>query len=102
MAAVYPGGGARYTRHVDNPGGHQGNGRILTILLYLNHNWQEQDGGELVLYPGGGEPVSVSPLYNRWRRNAHACRNTCAAGNPRAAWLGDCMICVELPAMNMH
>jgi Rps23 Pro-64 3,4-dihydroxylase Tpa1-like proline 4-hydroxylase len=34
-------GGARYTRHVDNP---NNNGRKLTAILYLNTTWQPGEG----------------------------------------------------------
>ena len=47
MCTVYPGAGARYVRHVDNP---DRNGRLLTALLYLNPDWQEGDGGELRVF----------------------------------------------------
>jgi len=40
MLACYPGGSARYLTHLDNPGGAQANGRLLTLLLYLNADWQ--------------------------------------------------------------
>jgi hypothetical protein len=41
MLTCYPGGGARYIRHVDN--GNR-NGRKLTAILYLNPHWKEGDG----------------------------------------------------------
>jgi hypoxia-inducible factor (prolyl hydroxylase) len=47
MCTVYPGAGARYVRHVDNP---DKNGRLLTALLYLNVDWEEGDGGELRIF----------------------------------------------------
>ena len=47
MCTVYPGDDARYVRHVDNP---DGNGRLLTALLYLNPEWEEGDGGELRVF----------------------------------------------------
>ena len=47
MCTVYPGEGARYIRHVDNP---DKNGRLLTALLYLNADWEEGDGGELRIF----------------------------------------------------
>ena len=47
MCTVYPGAGARYIRHVDNP---DKNGRLLTALLYLNVDWEEGDGGELRVF----------------------------------------------------
>ena len=52
MFAVYPGGGSRYMQHVDNP---DGNGRVLTMLYYLNPGWSaETDGGCLRLMRGDG------------------------------------------------
>jgi Rps23 Pro-64 3,4-dihydroxylase Tpa1-like proline 4-hydroxylase len=44
MCTCYPGHGARYTRHCDNP---NQNGRKLTALLYLNEGWATGHGGEL-------------------------------------------------------
>ena len=38
MCTCYPGEGARYTRHCDNP---NQNGRKLTALLYLNEDWKQ-------------------------------------------------------------
>lgn len=45
--AVYP-PGTRYRKHLDQfrDLGH----RKLTTILYLNHDWQEADGGQLRLY----------------------------------------------------
>ena len=57
----YPGGGARYVRHVDN---NNNNGRHITCILYSNPNWQPADGGELRLY-ARGRAVDVAPLANR-------------------------------------
>lgn len=40
-------GGARYIRHVDNS---NRNGRKLTVILYLNDDWQPAHGGALRIY----------------------------------------------------
>ena len=36
MLAMYPGGGSRFARHIDNT---TGDGRRLTLLVYLNPLW---------------------------------------------------------------
>ena len=65
MVSCYPGGGAAYVRHCDNP---NANGRRLTAIYYLNAGWVERDGGALRLYAGprdqGGGHV-VEPLADR-------------------------------------
>jgi hypoxia-inducible factor (prolyl hydroxylase) len=86
MAAIYAGDGhASYVRHVDNP---DKNGRKLTVLYYLNLDWDvESLGGQLRLFKkrsqnstsasgdgGGGskgeehgieEHVDIAPLADR-------------------------------------
>ena len=48
MIAVYPEGGTRFQRHVDNTAG---DGRRLTVVLYLNDDdWSEKDGGCLRIW----------------------------------------------------
>lgn len=54
--------GAFYGRHVDQF--LQGGRRKLTIILYLNREWQPEDGGELLLYADedpASAPVRVLP-----------------------------------------
>jgi SM-20-related protein len=60
--AYYPKGGF-YKRHVDAFRG-QSNRRLSTVL-YLNPEWQSEDGGELVLYnePGDQELLRVTPNF---------------------------------------
>ena len=81
--------GAYYIAHQDNP---NGNGRILTALLYLNPSWQKQDGGELLIHRCGSKThaetladtkihneccITIEPIWNRlvlfWsdKRNLH-------------------------------
>jgi SM-20-related protein len=47
--------GARYARHLDrSPRGAE---RVVSVALYLNADWQAEDGGELVIAAGGHEVV---------------------------------------------
>jgi hypoxia-inducible factor (prolyl hydroxylase) len=60
MLACYPGGGTRYVRHCDNAClagvGERCNGRRVTMILYLNEGWREQDGGQLRIFPPSAAP----------------------------------------------
>lgn len=50
---------AFYKRHLDQ---HKNqDARIITLITYLNENWNEEDGGELQLYLKDGKTVSVMP-----------------------------------------
>lgn len=51
--------GAFYRRHLDAFRGEAN--RVLSLVAYLNPDWRPDDGGQLVLYPGNGEPVTVLP-----------------------------------------
>jgi SM-20-related protein len=55
--------GDYYKRHLDAFKG-QAN-RVLSLVTYLNPNWQAGDGGELVLYRDehDREGIKVAPLY---------------------------------------
>jgi hypoxia-inducible factor prolyl hydroxylase len=62
MLAVYPGEGARFARHIDNT---TSDGRRLTVLVYLNPDWDRaRDQGALRLTPGQ-ETVDVFPEAGR-------------------------------------
>lgn len=52
--------GAFYAKHVDAFRG-QAN-RILTVVMYLNKNWQPSNGGELVLYTGDDDAECIKVL----------------------------------------
>jgi SM-20-related protein len=58
--AVYP-PGTGYARHLDRF--RDDDARVVSLVLYLNQDWQESDGGELRLYPGDkeSEPITVLP-----------------------------------------
>lgn len=68
MCTVYPGSGAHYVRHIDNP---NKNGRLLTAILYLNEEWTTTDGGQLRIFkqdsrPGDGGPYTdIEPFGGR-------------------------------------
>lgn len=63
MMAIYPGGGARFARHIDNTAG---DGRRLTVLCYLNPTWAPAQGGALRMWPpDGSNPVDVFPYCGR-------------------------------------
>jgi len=61
MATCYPQDGKRYVAHYDNP---NRNGRKVTIILYLNEEWRQGDGGVLRAKTRGVQ-VDVAPLFNR-------------------------------------
>jgi len=59
--AKYP-AGSFYHRHLDQF--HERTNRQITVLIYLNKNWQKGDGGELVIYKNG-EEIKVDPVAKR-------------------------------------
>eukprot|EP00756_Hemistasia_phaeocysticola_P027208 Hpha_TRINITY_DN16104_c0_g2::TRINITY_DN16104_c0_g2_i1::g.6656::m.6656/K09592/EGLN, HPH; hypoxia-inducible factor prolyl hydroxylase len=61
MISCYPRGGARYASHIDNP---NGNGRLLTAIVYLTKGWKAGDGGELRL-AGPKHQAVIAPLLGR-------------------------------------
>ncbi|XP_076833511.1 egl nine homolog 1 [Brachyhypopomus gauderio] len=94
MVACYPGNGARYVRHVDNP---NGDGRCITCIYYLNKNWDVRvQGGLLQLYPEGRNVVAnIEPLFDRllifWsdRRNPHEVKPAYAKRYAITVWYFD-------------
>jgi SM-20-related protein len=60
--AIY-GPGTGYAKHLDVLQGKKN--RILSTVLYLNQDWQSNDGGELDVYDASGENViaTVQPTY---------------------------------------
>ena len=53
------GPGARYARHLDRF--RDDDARVVSCILYLNPDWQEDDGGQLRLETGAGTHVEVMP-----------------------------------------
>ena len=50
---------AFYKRHLDQ---HKNQDtRVITLITYLNENWNKDDGGELQLYLKDGKTISVQP-----------------------------------------
>lgn len=50
---------AFYKRHLDQ---HKNQDtRVITLIAYLNENWEKDDGGELQLYLKNGQTLSVEP-----------------------------------------
>lgn len=78
MVACYPGSGAHYVKHVDNP---NRDGRCITAIYYLNLDWDvKNSGGLLRIFPEGWREdrvADIEPLFDRllffWsdRRNPH-------------------------------
>uniref|UniRef100_A0A672HUD7 hypoxia-inducible factor-proline dioxygenase n=1 Tax=Salarias fasciatus TaxID=181472 RepID=A0A672HUD7_SALFA len=92
--ACYPGNGAGYVRHVDNP---NGDGRCITCIYYLNKNWDvKEQGGLLQIYPEGKNVVAnIEPLFDRllvfWsdRRNPHEVKPAYATRYAITVWYFD-------------
>lgn len=61
--AQYPKGGF-YRRHLDSfrDSNDRAGTRMVSVVLYLNENWQAVDGGELRIYDENDSYVDVAPL----------------------------------------
>jgi len=57
--------GAYYSRHTD--AFKTSRNRIVTTILYLNHDWDTQSGGELLIYKGESDEIitTVYPEFGR-------------------------------------
>jgi SM-20-related protein len=60
--ALYP-IGSFYKKHLDQFKGR--NNRMISMIIYLNEDWSNGDGGELKIYPEGKESKTIEPLENR-------------------------------------
>lgn len=61
--ACYPGSGSHYVKHVDNP---NHDGRCITVIYYLNVNWDvKRSGGLLRIFPEGwrGDTVIITHIF---------------------------------------
>lgn len=52
-----------YKRHLDQF--KNDNQRKFSIILYLNENWTNEDGGILSLYPTNGDQIDIAPIEGR-------------------------------------
>lgn len=52
-----------YKRHIDQFKNQKG--RKFSIVLYLNEDWTEADGGKISLYPKDAAQIDISPLGGR-------------------------------------
>lgn len=66
MLARYPAPSAGFAAHLDNPGGREDNGRVVTLVAYLNDPERPPAGGEIALWepgsPGDAAPAAVLPI----------------------------------------
>lgn len=53
--------GSFYRTHIDSFKDH--NQRAFSMITYLNPDWKESDGGQLIIYEADGEKI-ISPLHN--------------------------------------
>ena len=60
--ALYP-PGTKYEKHIDQFRGN--NNRVISMLIYLNENWNPGDGGELKIYSSDGNEILIEPLAKR-------------------------------------
>jgi SM-20-related protein len=87
--ACYP-PGAIYARHVDRF--RDDDARVISLVLYLNPGWRDEDGGALRIHPAEGPPRDVLPragqlVAMRSERVAHEVLPARRARFSVAAWL---------------
>ena len=60
--AYYPQGG-HYDKHLDQFNNR--NNRTISMVIYLNKDWQKGDGGELEIFKNDGTSILVEPIESR-------------------------------------
>ena len=90
--AFYP-EGTFYRRHLDQFQGESH--RKFSFICYLNPDWKQGDGGELVIYPEGKAAVEVEPIGGRlavFRSDLleHEVLETVVARVGITGWMLDC------------
>lgn len=105
MLACYDGQGASYGPHIDNADGDgREDGRILTIVLYLNPSWEREHGGALAIFqPEAGSagswhevwPESGTLVFFRADRILHEVRPSYRSRFAMSLWF--CGRRIELP-----
>ena len=110
QATCYPGGGASYSRHIDDQTG--SGARVLTAIMYLNPGWTVEHGGALRVYPKqpdgsmgfdgeGWRGYDVEPRHNRlvvfWSDNRvpHEVKPAHAERFAISVWYGDAAAIAE-------
>lgn len=80
---------AGYNWHKDNPKGK--NGRVFSCVLYLNPNWQTDQGGRLFLVDAAGQTQTIAPRFGTLAlfdsRLLHKVERTTANRLSLTAWL---------------
>jgi len=63
MVACYPGQNTHYKMHIDNA---SGDGRALTAIYYLNKDWKNEDGGQLMIHSQMAKrAIGIVPSFDR-------------------------------------
>lgn len=60
--ALYP-PQTQYEKHLDQFKGKSN--RVISVLIYLNDNWEPGDGGELKIYEPNGRELLIQPIAKR-------------------------------------
>ena len=60
--ALYP-RGSFYKKHLDQFNNR--NNRLISMVLYLNENWKQGDGGELRIHNDKNQHIDIAPIMNR-------------------------------------